>query len=214
LPPPNNPIRTDKPFTVFSIEADHDYLLARMISFLGGGFHARAGYFAQQACEKYLKALSVQHDGMYLETHKLLELAAFGETRYPFLGHQAAKDDLARFDMFDQVGRYGGVAKYDPLSKGKQVADLKVDVGPGVLIAGAWIWTPRHLRYLDQVVVNMRRRLDFGKANFVDTLQAIMEDDQKSFFVATWRGPIPLKEVLTRDNFYFRPLESNPDQQR
>jgi HEPN domain-containing protein len=207
---PKNPIKTDMPFSVFSMEADHDYLLARMISFLGGGFHARAGYFAQQACEKYLKALSVQHDGTYVETHKLLELAAFCEPNYPFLSHQAAKDDLARFDMFDQVGRYGGAAKYDPLSQGKQVADMKFETGPGIMIAGAWIWTPRHLHYLDQVVVNMRRRLNFTKANFADAFKAIVENDQTSFFVATWRGPIPLKDVLTRDNFYFRSSASAP----
>jgi hypothetical protein len=53
-------VPTDLPFTAFSMEADRDYLLARMISFLGGGFHSRAGFLGQQACEKYMKALTVQ----------------------------------------------------------------------------------------------------------------------------------------------------------
>lgn len=48
-------IKTDVPFVVFSFEADADYLLARMIVFLGAAFQGKAGYFGQQACEKYLK---------------------------------------------------------------------------------------------------------------------------------------------------------------
>jgi HEPN domain-containing protein len=52
-------VKTEMPFWSFSKEADTDYLLARMINFLGAGFHSRAGFFAQQACEKYMKALMI-----------------------------------------------------------------------------------------------------------------------------------------------------------
>jgi hypothetical protein len=61
----NKIIQTDMPFPVFSMEADTDYLLARLVNFLGSSFHSRAGFFAQQACEKYMKALSVQRDQSY-----------------------------------------------------------------------------------------------------------------------------------------------------
>jgi hypothetical protein len=67
-------IKIPQPFPVFSMQADVDYILARLT--IGGTFSSRAGFFAQQTCEKFMKALNVQHDGTYTETHKLLELAA------------------------------------------------------------------------------------------------------------------------------------------
>jgi HEPN domain-containing protein len=73
-------VPTDMPFAVFSMEADRDYLLARMINFIGASFHARAGFFAQQACEKYMKALTVQARSEYSETHNLIELAKLCES--------------------------------------------------------------------------------------------------------------------------------------
>jgi|ERR1700722_1130631 len=50
--------KTDKPFVIFSYEADVDYLLARLSSLAGASLHSRAGYFAHQACEKYLKHIA------------------------------------------------------------------------------------------------------------------------------------------------------------
>jgi HEPN domain len=72
-------IKPDKPFWMFSMEADTDYLLCRMINFLGSSFHARAGFFAQQACEKYMKALTIQDRSEYTEINNLVELAKFCE---------------------------------------------------------------------------------------------------------------------------------------
>jgi ISXO2-like transposase domain/HEPN domain len=101
-------VKTDMPFPVFAMEADTDYLLARLINFLGGSFHSRAGFFAQQACEKYMKALSVQRDGSYAETHKLLDLATICEPYGTFFSETETKRILEQFDIFDQIGRYGG----------------------------------------------------------------------------------------------------------
>jgi hypothetical protein len=72
----NKVVQTDQSFGVFTKEADTDYLLARMINFLGAGFYGRTGFFAQQACEKYMKALMVERTRTYLETHNLKDLAA------------------------------------------------------------------------------------------------------------------------------------------
>jgi len=106
------PTSTDFPFAVFSMEADTDYLLARMIHFLGAGlFHSRAGFFAQQACEKYLKAFSVQKTGSFLETHNLKTLAEFCEPHDSYFCEAETRRVLEQFDLFDQIGRYGGAAK-------------------------------------------------------------------------------------------------------
>jgi HEPN domain-containing protein len=201
------PTKTEMSFFLFSHEADLDYLLARMVSFLGGGFHGRAGYLGAQAFEKYLKALSVQHDGGYLETHKLLDLAEAIEPHYSFLNEQECKDDLAAFDMFDQVGRYGAAAKFDPLSQGRNVAGQQLVAGAGVQIAGARAWTPQHLHRLDRFVFNARRHLNYSTAGIADGLVCILAGDQTHILTALWKGPVGLKEVLTRDNTYFTAQE-------
>jgi hypothetical protein len=97
-------VQTDMPFPVFSMEADTDYLLARLVNFLGNSFHSRAGFFAQQACEKYMKALSVQRDRSYAETHKLLDLAQICATYGAFFSEAETKRILEQFDIFDQIG--------------------------------------------------------------------------------------------------------------
>jgi HEPN domain len=118
---------SSRDFPIFSTEADTDYLLARLIHFSGSSFQGRAGYFAHQACEKYLKALSVQMDGSYRESHKLLELAKLCEPYGSFFVDTETLRILRQFDVFDQVGRYGAAANYDPVSKGQ------VSVGDGIV---------------------------------------------------------------------------------
>ena len=86
-------IKTDFPFTFISMEADLDYLLARMIHFLGAGFHARAGYFAHQACEKYLKALSVERVALTWKPRPA-PTGSRSEPYVRFLGDAKAKADL------------------------------------------------------------------------------------------------------------------------
>jgi HEPN domain-containing protein len=197
-------IRTDKPFTVFSMEADHDYLLARLISLLGGGFNSRAGFFAQQACEKFMKALNVQRNGTYLETHALLDLATKCEPDGSLFSEAETRRILDQFDMFDQVGRYGGTAKFDPLSKGKSVGGLSVQVGLGVQVAGAWIWTPKFLHDLDGFVFQARALLDFEKIKWGDGLKSVLANNKSSPLLALWEFPVALHDVLTRNNAYFK----------
>ncbi|HVO95155.1 MAG TPA: hypothetical protein VMT22_20030, partial [Terriglobales bacterium] len=150
------------------------------------------------------KALSVQMDQSYLETHNLADLAERCSTHYKFLAEALAKDDLAKFDMFDQVGRYGAAAKFDPLSTGKEVGGFRINAGDNEL-AGAWIWTPSHLHSLDRFCFNARGYLDFNGAGFPDAFVSILKDDKAHYFVETWTGPIPVREVLIRDNTYFSP---------
>jgi hypothetical protein len=200
-------VKTDMPFTVFSMEADTDYLLARLVNFLGASFHSRAGLFSQQACEKYMKALSVQKDGTYAETHKLLELAAICEHYDAYFADPNTRRVLEQFDIFDQLGRYGGAAKFDPLARGKTVGGITFQTGPGVQVAGATMWTGGRIGELDAFVWKARSYLDFkGKGNgFSDSLDAIVKNDpRKSSHLAMWKFPVPLRDVLTFGNAYFK----------
>lgn len=196
-------IKTEMPFPVFSREADIDYLLARFVHFLGAGFHGRAGFFGHQACEKYLKALSVQQNGTYAEVHNLGLLADICAPHHSFLEHPDARVDLEIFDAFDQVGRYGGAAKYDPLSTGKPSMGMQFFPSSDLQIAGAFVWTDEHLQKLDRIVFNIRGRLDFKKVNFDDALASILLGNERSALVALWKGPSPIREVLVRENLYF-----------
>jgi HEPN domain len=197
-------VKTDMPFAVFSMEADTDYLLARMINFLGAKFHSRAGFFAQQACEKYMKALSVQRDGTYAETHNLKELAVACEPYDPYFSADDTKRILEQFDLFDQIGRYGGAAKFDPLAKGKTAGGMTMKVAPGVQLAGVSVWKGSYLHDLDAFVFKARSFLDFSKITFDDGLKSILERNRGSALMSTWAGKTPLRVVLTKNNHYFK----------
>ena len=105
--------------------------------------------------------------------------------------------------MFDQVGRYGAAANYDPLSKGKKIGGVQMQIAVGAQVAGAWAWIPEYLHHLDGIVFNMRGRLDFAKVKWPDSLKAILQEDPHNHLNGTWEGPLLLKEVLLRDNRYF-----------
>jgi HEPN domain-containing protein len=196
-------VKTDMPFSVMSMEADKDYILARLVHFTGNGFHDRAGYLSHMACEKYLKALTIQNDKQYAETHALLDLARLCEPYDSYFAEVETKRVLEQFDMFDQVGRYGGAAKFDPLSKGKSVGGHALVKGPGVQIAGAMIWTAKHLHDLDGFVFKARSLLDHAKVNWHDGLNDILGDG-KRLMAATWTFPVPIKQILTVNNRHFK----------
>jgi HEPN domain-containing protein len=186
-------IKTDLPFTTFSIEADRDYLLARHISFLGSGFHSRAGYLGQQACEKYMKAISVQGSGEYLEAHALLKLAKFCEKVDSFFADNNTKEILQTFDYFEQVGRYGAAANFDPLAKHTTAMKTK----------GVMIWREEYLQDLDAFVFKARSLLDYRRAKFSDSLRAILDRNRKDILTATGQGRTPLRVILTKNNRHF-----------
>jgi hypothetical protein len=151
-----------------------------------------------------MKALSVQHNGTYAETHNLIELATFCEPYDSYFSDTETKRILEQFDLFDQVGRYGGAAKFDPLSKGKTVGGKSMTVAPGVQIAGASFWSDSYLRDLDSFVFKVRSFLDFEKIKFDDGLKSILDRNRKSALMGTWKGKTPLRVVLTKNNSYFR----------
>jgi HEPN domain-containing protein len=187
-------ITTDKPFFVFSLEADRDYLLARLINFTGPGFASRAGYFGQQAIEKYFKALMVQEEKAYLKTHNLFELAKYC-TKYD---HSFEDEKFIKkiniFDDFREVGRYGGESIYDPYAETED----------NFTTAGMSIWIDTNIVILDDIVNKLRRKLDFKSNNFSDSLKALVRNDNNDFLVNTWKLPVKLKDILVTGNDYFK----------
>jgi HEPN domain-containing protein len=186
-------IKTDFPFVVFSIEADRDYLLARHLSFTGAGFHSRAGFLGQQACEKYMKALTVQSQGEYLQTHQLLPLADACAKIDPYFADEKTRNTLRNFDYFEQVGRYGAAANFDPLA-------VQNDE---ITTAGVMIWKQEYLQDLDAFVFKTRSSFDYKKVNYSDSLAAVLAHNKKDILAGNWSGKPPLYVILTKDNHYF-----------
>lgn len=187
-------IDTNKPFPAFSLEADRDYLLARLINFSGAGFAPRTGYFGQQAIEKYMKAFLVQNSEKYLKTHDLLDLAnECGKVDKDFIDPEFLKD-IKIFDDFEEIGRYGGEAFHDPYSK--KTPDFET--------AGVYSWAEGDIRILDEVVHLIRGKLDYKKVSFSDSLLAILDDSKVDFLAIEWKLPIRLSEILTTGNNYFK----------
>jgi hypothetical protein len=184
----------EMPPWMFAIEGDRSYILARLIYFAGGDFAGRAGYLGQMALEMYLKAISVAHDNTYKEIHKLLELAEYCARFDAEFTDKDLLDGLKLFDNFDQVGRYGGAAKFDPHAK--KTDEFEVS---GVVLSPSGT-----LEQLDQLVYTIRGKLDFSKSWFTNDLRAILTGDKTARIVAAWTLPIPIRDVLTTNNRYFR----------
>ncbi|MDA1079429.1 MAG: HEPN domain-containing protein [bacterium] len=186
-------ITTDKPFSVFSLEADRDYILARLINFSGMGFAPRAGYFGQQAIEKYLKALMVSQDKHYLKEHDLTVLAKYCSKYDSKFKHHDFLKRIKIFDDFREVGRYGGESSYDPQSKKEM----------NFTTAGAYVWMGQNIKILDELVSYIRTKLNFDEIGFSDSLTEISKDSRRDFLANEWKLPIKLKDILTTDNSFF-----------
>ncbi|MEK7450834.1 MAG: HEPN domain-containing protein [Patescibacteria group bacterium] len=172
------------------MEADRDYLLARLINFSGYGFASRAGYFGQQAIEKYFKALMVQEEKAYLKTHDLIVLAKYcSKFDLVFVSGDFLRK-VKIFDDFREVGRYGGESTYDPHAKKEK----------DFTTAGVYSWVDTNIKILDETVNVLRKRLDFQAIGFSDSLDVIAKGNNKDFLAGTWKLPINLREVLISDN--------------
>ena len=189
-------ITTDKPFSVFSLEADRDYLLARLINFSGHGFASRAGYFGQQAVEKYFKALMVQEEKAYFKTHDLIRLAHYCSKYDSTFNNEDFIKNIIIFDDFREVGRYGGESRHDPHAKKEE----------DFITAGVYVWIDTNIKILDEIVNILRRKLNFKAINFSDSLNAIAKNDNKDFLASTWKLSINLKKILVSNNDYFKGL--------
>lgn len=187
-------IKTDKPHSVFSLEADRDYIIARLVNFTGSAFSPRAAYYAQQALEKYMKAFLVLQNGQYLKTHNLLELVEVCSKSDKDFSEKKFIEKIGIFNDFIEVGRYGGESSYDPHSK----------ITKEFRTAGVMIWSDSNVEILDELVSVIRGKLDFARAGFSDSLKAVLEENRENYLVGTWNFPIKLKDILISGNKFFK----------
>ncbi|MFC1626789.1 HEPN domain-containing protein [Patescibacteria group bacterium] len=187
-------IKTDKPFWFFVDQADEDYIAARLLTFCGKTMWHTAAYHSHQAVEKYIKSYLVQESQEYPETHNLKVLGKFGEQFNDLFKKKEIKNYLKEFDQFEQVSRYGGFAKYDPLSTKNKLFST----------AGSFAWTDSNLKSLDGLVFDLKKLLNFSGNSSFNSLDAVLKNDKKVGFVSDWRLPIPINKVLVSDNDHFQ----------
>lgn len=188
-----NIIITDQPASVFLVPADKDYLATRLL-FGTGSLTTLAAYHAQQSLEKYLKAFTVQEDKKYLKGHDLDVLREMASNYNTYFSQTDCKNELAKFNVFDQVSRYSAEASYDPMK----------NTTPEFKIKGVLFFSFEHLILLDKLVCEIRQLFDFTKVKCPDSLKAILEDRKDVALNATWKLPIPLKTILTFKNDFFK----------
>ena len=187
-------VDTNKPPSNFLKQADDDYLATRLLFICGAGFHGLAAYHSQQCLEKYIKAYTVQEAKKFIKTHDLEPLREMAANYNDYFSKGEVKKQLAEFNVYDQVTRYGAESSYDP-------HHVKTD---SMEIAGEWHLSGQHIKILDKLVYEIRSLLDFKKMNWPDTLKAILEERKDIMFVATWRLPFPIKKVLIIGNEYYK----------
>lgn len=188
-------VETDKPFWFFTDEADTDYLAARLLTFCGIPMWSKAAYHSHQALEKYIKAFLVQEAQSFPEVHNLKVLREFAEKHSALFGQQEIKELLKKFDDFEQVSRYGGLAKYDPISTSNESFTL----------AGGFIWSDANLKDLDMLVFNIRKLINFSEKPTLDAINELLKNNPSASIVKDWRlSKIPIREILISGNDFFK----------
>lgn len=135
----------------------------------------------------------LQAAGKYSEGHKLLDLRMICAEHDSFFKDDEIVESLRIFDEFEQVGRYGAAANFDPGAK--TTADFKT--------SGVMMWSENYIDKLDRFVFETRGRLDFKKVGYGDSFSAVLNGGKK-MFASSWNLKPPLPVVLTRDNKYFK----------
>lgn len=175
---------------------DRDYIGARLLYFCGKSLSRLSAYHAQQAIEKYLKALAVQETGSYLKTHPLVESANFIKEFFPQLVEDHFLDSLRELDTPEQIARYGPFSNFDPLSKKIEGKFETKDV---------FVWGGDHIKKLDEVVNKIRSLVNFEGNLDRDSLQAIYEGSSKHQIILEWKLPnLSIQDILITDNDFYR----------
>jgi|GEM_PF-7038698 len=179
---------------IFLKVADEDYLATRLLFMCGSVLHNLSAYHSQQCLEKYIKAYTIQKAQQYVITHNLDSLRESASNYSDYFSKDEIKKQLAKFNVYDQVTRYGSEALNDPF----------YDKNESREVSGFWVFGTEHIKILDKLVYEIRGLLDFDKIKWPDTLKAILEDKKDHIVIATWKSPIPIKKILTTNNNYYK----------
>lgn len=109
-----------------------------------------------------------------------------------YFNNKEVKDRLVKFDIYEQISRYGAEAFYDPTIYKDTNIEIKAVMNFGF----------EQIKMLDKLVYEIRNLLDFNKIQYSDNLKEILENEVSNFYVAT--SKISAKRILTLHNDYYK----------
>lgn len=174
------------------VEADKEYLAARLLLLGGSAISSKGTYHAATALEQILKGYLEGVVGIKKQGHDLQVLAvasqAGGDT---FFSDPATLSGFDGFTRYQQLGRYGpnASAKSDP---------ERIDT-PTLKVFGKVEITPDTLQTLDRLFLTTRAKILIKRIN---GLKAIQDGQSNHLFVQGWVLPITSLAVLTAGNQY------------
>jgi len=183
----------------FAIEASRCYFTTRYVYLGGMTLMNGSGFFAQGAIEQYLKAVILTVDGskvkeVYKLRHNLKKLRelAFELTNDGEFDSEMFKTAVEYFDPFDQVGRYGSNANYDPLA---QTSDTLISTGVSA-------WQPDYIPHLDYAIMVCRKHVSIDPSS-MDLIAQVKARNTKSMAWRNWQlDGLKPDDVLFIDNGY------------
>jgi hypothetical protein len=187
----------------FAIEAARSYFAARYIYLGGMSIRNKAGYLAHSTIEQYLKAIICKYDPLQAKEiskklHNLTNLlpTAHKATNEVIFTSSNMREIVSHFDSFDQVGRYGANAKFDPLAK----------IGKGIDTKGVWVMAPYSIQKLDYIVMICRKYVRIAPIH-LDVVAQIKAKNKRSEVWKNWiLEEISPDDVLCYDNEFLKEL--------
>lgn len=178
----------------FAIEANRCYFTSRYVYLGSRELRNGSGFFAHGAVEQYLKAVICKANptklkGVFNLRHNLgklreLALEVTGDQEF---GSEMFHRVVEYFDPFDQVGRYGANANFDPLAVKNE----------NFQSAGVSVWQPDYMPHLDYAVSVCRKHITVDPIS-MDLVSQVMARNKKSALWQKWQI-----ESLSPDDILF-----------
>jgi HEPN domain-containing protein len=180
-------------------DADEAYLSARLLNL--AGLHTKSAYMAHLAVELYLKLLIAETRKLTLKDlremgHDLKDLLKQCRDSLNDKEIESLRPLIEEFDDYDQVGRYGPNATFDPNKK----------KGQGFMTRGG-IVQDNYLHKLDRIVAVLRSKVSAATSNQGDrTIENIKSRNAKHAINQDWKLETPASAVLSTDNDQYQQL--------
>lgn len=174
----------------FALEADMEYLTARLLLNSGAALATKGTYHAHTALEEILKSYIATKGQLPAQIHLLDRLAeTAADFDDPWFGEESVVNRLRSFNRYQQLGRYGANANENSDPDRVESPNLQAR---GVIAIG-----PELLRDLDELYLTIRSKI--GPVQ-IDGLSAIMEGRTDHLFTKGWGFPVSPEVALTTNN--------------
>jgi len=181
------------------LEADKEYLAARLLLQGGIAIQSKGTYNATTALELILKAYLAEPLGTEMRGHDLKDLAIACQAGNDlFFSDPAVLEGFNNFTPFQQLGRYG--ANAGASSDPGRVDELNMN------LRGLMVLSSATIQVLDRLFLTTRSKIP-ASGKITNGLLAIMEQTSNHLFTRGWELPIPPLVVLSTGNRFLHLID-------